>query len=65
MDKDIMYTLNIVNRNISLIEQLIRDNFKVKFIAYDQYELKVSFINELSDNEENTLFEILENIEKN
>jgi hypothetical protein len=61
---DIMYTLDVYKKNISSIEQNIKDNFNVKFLAYDQYELKVSFINELSDKEEELLFQILENFKK-
>lgn len=57
---NIVYTLNIYNKNISNIEKTIKKYFDVKFIAYDQHELKVSFINELSDKEEIKLFEILE-----
>jgi hypothetical protein len=66
MEKDIMYTLDILHKeNIETIEKYIRDNFNVKFLAYDQYELKVSFSKELSDKEEQKLFDILENFNKN
>ena len=65
MDKDIMYTLNVYHKNIEKLETQIRANFDIKFLAYDQYELKVSFVNELSDEQEEQLFEILENINKN
>lgn len=60
MNKDVMYTLDVYKKDVNKIEKKIKDNFKVKFLAYDQYELKVSFMNELSDEEESTLFEILE-----
>jgi hypothetical protein len=55
-----IYTLNIFNKNIYKIEKTIREYFNIKFIAYDQNELKISFINELSEQEEVKLFEILE-----
>jgi hypothetical protein len=55
-----IYTLNIFNKNIYKIEKTIREHFNIKFIAYDQNELKISFINELSEQEEVKLFEILE-----
>lgn len=64
MDKDIMYTLDVYKKEVGKIEKKIKDNFDVKFLAYDQYELKVSFVKELTDEEETKLFEILENIEK-
>lgn len=63
MDKDIMYTLSIYNKNIDKIEKLeekIKYTFDVKFIAYDQYELKVSFLTELTEEEEQLLFSILD-----
>lgn len=63
MNKDIMYTLNINYKNIdniANIEKQIKDSFEVKFLGYDQYELKVSFVKELSDKEEKLLFNILE-----
>lgn len=62
MDKDIMYTLSINNKDIDKIHKIeakIKYTFDVKFIAYDQYELKVSFVNELTDEEEQQLFNIL------
>jgi hypothetical protein len=62
MDKEIMYTIDVFNKNIQNIESKIKELFNVKFIAYDQYELKVSFFSELSDKEEMKLFEIFENI---
>lgn len=62
---DIMYTLDILNKNVDYIENTIKKNFNVKFLAYDQYELKVSFFHELSDEEENKLFEILQHVNKN
>lgn len=65
IDKDIMYTLDIFNKNGQLIESKIKETLNVKFIAYDQYELKVSFINELSDEEEGILFKILQEFNKN
>jgi hypothetical protein len=61
-DKDIMYTLSVYNKSIHTIEKIeekIKYTFDVKFIAYDQYELKVSFINELTEEEEQQLFDIL------
>ena len=64
MEKDTMYTLYIYNKNIDDIEKQIKENFNVKFLAYDQYELKISFVNELSDNEEEKLFDILEDLKK-
>jgi hypothetical protein len=64
MEKDVMYTLYIYNKNINNIEMQIKKHFNVKFLAYDQYELKISFNNELSDNEENHLFAILEFIDE-
>jgi hypothetical protein len=63
MDKDIMYTLSVYNKSIDKIEQIenkIKYTFDVKFIAYDQYELKVSFITELTEEEEQILFGILD-----
>ena len=65
MEKDTMYTLYIYHKNINDIENQIRTNFNVKFLAYDQYELKVSFIYELSEEEETKLFDILQNFNKN
>jgi F0F1-type ATP synthase delta subunit len=65
MEKDIMYTLHIYNKNIDDIEKHIKKNFNIKFLAHDQYELKVYFTKELSDNEENKLFYILEKFNKN
>jgi hypothetical protein len=65
MDKgDIMYTLSVYNKDINKIESAIKEMFNVKFIAFDQYELKVSFTSELTDKEEIRLFNILE-INKN
>ena len=49
--------------NIEDIEKFIRETFDVKFLAYDQYELKVVFINTLSECEENMLFNCIKNIE--
>jgi hypothetical protein len=63
MDKDIMYTLDVYKKNIYNIEKNIKENFNVKFLAYDQYELKVYFMNELSDKEEELLFQLLEKFE--
>lgn len=63
MDKDIMYTLSVYDKNIDKIEKIeqkIKYTFDVKFIAYDQYELKVSFITELTEQEEEILFGILD-----
>lgn len=60
MNKDVMYTLDVYKKDVNEIEKKIKDNFKVKFLAYDQYELKVSFVNELNEEEESKLFEILE-----
>lgn len=63
MDKDIMYTLSVYDKNIDKIEKIeqkIKYTFDVKFIAYDQYELKVSFITELTEQEEQILFGILD-----
>lgn len=65
MENDILYTLHIYNKNIDYIEKQIKENFNVKFLAYDQYELKISFANELSENEEEKLFDILENFNRN
>jgi len=65
MEKDVMYTLCIYNKNIHDIETQIKRHFNVKFLAYDQYELKISFNDELSDNDEGYLFAILQNIDKN
>jgi hypothetical protein len=62
MEKDVMYTLHIYNKNIQDIEIQIKKHFNVKFLAYDQYELKIYFNSELSDNEEKHLFAILENL---
>jgi hypothetical protein len=59
-----MYTLSIYNKDIIKIESRIKEWFNVKFIAFDQYDLKVSFTNELTDEEEIRLFKILE-INKN
>mgnify|MGYP000001757375 FL=1 len=56
-----MYTLYIHNKNMHDIEIQIKKQFNVKFLAFDQYELKISFNGELSDNEEESLFAILEN----
>ena len=57
MIKDIVYIIDILNiENIEKIEEFIRGKFNVKFLAYDQYELKVVFINELTEYEENILF---------
>jgi hypothetical protein len=61
MEKDVMYTLYIHNKNMHDIEIQIKKQFNVKFLAFDQYELKISFNGELSDNEEESLFAILEN----
>jgi hypothetical protein len=68
MDKDIMYTLSVNNKDIDTIQKIetkIKYTFDVKFIAYDQYELKVSFVNELTDEEEGQLFNILNDFNKN
>lgn len=56
--RNVIYTLNICDKNVDNIEKTLKDTFNVKFLAYDQYELKVLFVNELSDEEEMKLFEI-------
>lgn len=59
MDKNTVYTLYIYNKNITYIEEQLKQFFNIKFLAFDQYELKISFTNELSDSEENKLLELI------
>lgn len=56
----ILYTLNIYEKNLEKIEMMIRSLYRIKFIGYDQYELKVSFEDKLSEEDEYKLFEILD-----
>lgn len=64
MIKDIAYIIDILNiNNIEEIEKFIRETFNVKFLAYDQYELKVIFNNILSEYEENMLFTCIKTID--
>lgn len=64
MIKDIAYIIDILSiNNIEEIEKFIRETFNVKFLAYDQYELKVIFNNILSEYEENMLFTCIKNID--
>jgi hypothetical protein len=59
------YTMNITNLldKIQLIESELRSQFKVKFIAYDQFELKITFDEELSDEMEQKLIDIVYKVE--
>lgn len=62
MDKsNIIYTLHVNNllEKISSIEEALKQNFNICFIAYDQNELKIAFNRELSDDEETQLMNIV------
>jgi hypothetical protein len=62
--KDIIYIIDILRLdNIEQLEKFIRETFNVKFLAYDQYKLKVIFCNILSEHEENMLFNCISTIE--
>lgn len=62
--KDITYIIDLLRLdNIEKIEKFIRETFSVKFLAYDQYKLKVIFCNILSEYEENMLFNCISTIE--
>jgi hypothetical protein len=64
MIKDIVYIIDILKLdNIDEIEKFINETFNVKFLAYDQYKLKVIFCNILSEDEENMLFNCISTIE--
>jgi hypothetical protein len=64
MIKDIVYIIDILNLdNIEKIEKYIRETFNVKFVAYDQFKLKIIFCNILSEYEENMLFNSINTIE--
>lgn len=57
-----MYTVPLRDKHIHKIEHIIKvikDNFQVTFVGYDQNELKILFLNSLSDIDEMTLLRII------